>query len=278
MSGTLYIVSTPIGNLGDITVRALETLKSVDFVAAEDTRVALRLLSHFEISKPLVSYYEHNRRERGEEVVRRILGGEDCALTTDAGTPVVSDPGGMLVAQCREAGIPVRTVPGPCALISAFTLAGLESTRFTFEGFLSMNRRSRREHLESLRGEKRPMIFYEAPHKLISTLEDFEEVFGGDRGLLIARELTKLHEESRRTTVAEALAGYRETPPRGEFVLVVDGAPEDAAAAEDAMTTAVRDAREKVAAGQSKRDAARYAAEAWGVARNAVYEALTREK
>ena len=278
MSGTLYIVSTPIGNLGDITVRALETLKSVDFVAAEDTRVALRLLSHFEISKPLVSYYEHNRRERGEEVVRRILGGEDCALTTDAGTPVVSDPGGMLVAQCREAGIPVRTVPGPCALISAFTLAGLESTRFTFEGFLSMNRRSRREHLESLREEKRPMIFYEAPHKLISTLEDFEEVFGGDRGLLIARELTKLHEESRRTTVAEALAGYRETPPRGEFVLVVDGAPEDAAAAEDAMTAAVRDAREKVAAGQSKRDAARYAAEAWGVARNAVYEALTREK
>ena len=278
MSGTLYIVSTPIGNLGDITVRALETLKSVDFVAAEDTRVALRLLSHFEISKPLVSYYEHNRRERGEEVVRRILGGEDCALTTDAGTPVVSDPGGMLVAQCREAGIPVRTVPGPCALISAFTLAGLESTRFTFEGFLSMNRRSRREHLESLRGEKRPMIFYEAPHKLISTLEDFEEVFGGDRGLLIARELTKLHEESRRTTVAEALAGYRETPPRGEFVLVVDGAPEDAAAAEDAMTAAVRDAREKVAAGQSKRDAARYAAEAYGVARNAVYEALTREK
>ncbi len=274
MSGTLYIVSTPIGNLGDITARALETLRAVDFIAAEDTRVALRLLSHFEISKPLVSYYEHNRRERGEAVVRRILAGEDCALTTDAGTPVVSDPGGMLVAQCREAGIPVRTVPGPCALISAFTLAGLESTRFTFEGFLSVNRRSRREHLDSLRGEKRPMIFYEAPHKLLSTLEDFAEVFGGERGLLIARELTKLHEESLRTTVAEALEKYRAAPPRGEFVLVVDGAPEDEAAAEDAFAAAVRDAREKVAAGQSKRDAARSAAEAYGVARNAVYEAI----
>ena len=277
MPGTLYIVSTPIGNLGDITARALEVLKSVDFVAAEDTRVALRLLSHFDIAKPLVSYYEHNRRERGEEVVRRILGGEDCALTTDAGTPVVSDPGGMLVAQCREAGIPVRTVPGPCALVSAFTLAGLESTRFTFEGFLSMNKRSRREHLESLRGEKRPMIFYEAPHKLVSTLADFAEIFGPDRGLLVARELTKLHEESFRTTVGEALAKYRETPPRGEFVLVADGAAENNAEAEDAMTAAVRDAKEKVAAGQSKRDAARYAAEAYGVARNAVYEALMAE-
>ncbi len=277
MPGTLYIVSTPIGNLGDITARALEVLKSVDFVAAEDTRVALRLLSHFEIAKPLVSYYEHNRRERGEEVVRRILGGEDCALTTDAGTPVVSDPGGMLVAQCREAGIPVRTVPGPCALVSAFTLAGLESTRFTFEGFLSMNRRSRREHLESLRGERRPMIFYEAPHKLVSTLADFAEVFGPDRGMLVARELTKLHEESFRTTVGAALAKYRETSPRGEFVLVVDGAAENNAEAEDTMTAAVRDAKEKVAAGQSKRDAARYAAEAYGVARNAVYEALMAE-
>ena len=150
MSGTLYIVSTPIGNLGDITARALDTLRACDFVAAEDTRVAMRLLSHFGISKPLVSYYEHNRRERGEEVVRRILSGEDCALTTDAGTPVVSDPGGMLVAQCREAGIPVFTIPGPCALISAFSLAGLESTRFTFEGFLSVNRKNRREHLDSL--------------------------------------------------------------------------------------------------------------------------------
>ncbi len=277
MSGTLYIVSTPIGNLGDITARALDTLRACDFVAAEDTRVAMRLLSHFGISKPLVSYYEHNRRERGEEVVRRILSGEDCALTTDAGTPVVSDPGGMLVAQCREAGIPVFTIPGPCALISAFSLAGLESTRFTFEGFLSVNRKNRREHLDSLRTERRPMIFYEAPHKLLATLEDFAEVFGPERGLLVARELTKTHEESFRTTLADALARYRETPPRGEFVLVVDGAPDAPPAdAADAFAAALEAAREKVAEGASVRDAARYAAEAYGVARNAVYEALRR--
>ena len=277
MSGTLYLVSTPIGNLGDITARALDTLRACDFVAAEDTRVAMRLLSHFAIAKPLVSYYEHNRRERGEEVVRRILAGENCALTTDAGTPVVSDPGGMLVAQCREAGIPVVTVPGPCALVAAFSLAGLESTRFTFEGFLSVNRKNRREHLESLRAERRPMIFYEAPHKLLATLTDFADVFGPERGLLVARELTKTHEESFRTTVAEALARYRETPPRGEFVLVVDGAPdapqEDAA---DVFAAALAAAQEKLADGASVRDAARYAAEAYGVARNAVYEALRR--
>ena len=277
MSGTLYIVSTPIGNLGDITARALDTLRACDFVAAEDTRVAMRLLSHFGISNPLVSYYEHNRRERGEEVVRRILSGEDCALTTDAGTPVVSDPGGMLVAQCREAGIPVFTIPGPCALVSAFSLAGLESTRFTFEGFLSVNRKNRREHLDSLRAECRPMIFYEAPHKLLATLEDFAEVFGPERGLLVARELTKTHEESFRTTLADALARYRETPPRGEFVLVVDGAPDAPPAdAADAFAAALEAAREKVAEGASVRDAARYAAEAYGVARNAVYEALRR--
>lgn len=277
MSGTLYIVSTPIGNLGDITARALDTLRACDFVAAEDTRVAMRLLSHFGISKPLVSYYEHNRRERGEEVVRRILSGEDCALTTDAGTPVVSDPGGMLVAQCREAGIPVFTIPGPCALVSAFSLAGLESTRFTFEGFLSVNRKNRREHLDSLRTERRPMIFYEAPHKLLATLEDFAEVFGPERGLLVARELTKTHEESFRTTLADALARYRETPPRGEFVLVVDGAPDAPPAdAADTFAAALEAAREKVAEGASVRDAARYAAEAYSVARNAVYEALRR--
>lgn len=277
MTGTLYIVSTPIGNLGDITARALDTLRTCDFVAAEDTRVAMRLLSHFEISKPLVSYYEQNSRTKGDAVVRRILAGENCALTTDAGTPVISDPGGLLVAQCREAGIPVITIPGACALISAFSLAGLESTRFTFEGFLSVNRRTRREHLDSLRTERRPMIFYEAPHKLVATLEDFADVFGGERSLLIARELTKTHEESFRTTVADALSRYRETPPRGEFVLVVDGAPDvPQQDAQDAFAAACEAARERVAGGESVRDAARYAAEAFGVPRNAVYEALKR--
>lgn len=274
MAGTLYIVATPIGNLGDISIRARDTLENCDFIAAEDTRVGMRLLSYLGVSKPLVSYYEHNRRERGEEIVRRLLDGESCALTTDAGTPVISDPGGMLVAQCREAGIQIISIPGPCALVAAFTLAGLESTRFTFEGFLSTNRRSRREHLDSLAAERRPMIFYEAPHKLIATLEDFAAVFGTERGILIARELTKAHEESFRTSIGDALRRYRETPPRGEFVLIVDGGEAVPANDADSFDEAVRTARERLSEGLSVRDAVKYAAEAYAVPRNAVYEAI----
>ena len=275
MSGTLYIVSTPIGNLGDITARALDTLRACDFVAAEDTRVAMRLLSHFGISKPLVSYYEHNRRERGEEVVRRILSGEDCALTTDAGTPVVSDPGGMLVAQCREAGIPVFTIPGPCALVSAFSLAGLESTRFTFEGFLSVNRKNRREHLDSLRAERRPMIFYEAPHKLLATLRDLADAFGKDRKISLCRELTKLHEEVRRMTLGEAAAYYEENPPRGEFVLVVAGAEEKA---DEGCTfeTALELVHARMAEGLSTKDAVKQVAKLTGFAKNLLYDAVVK--
>lgn len=279
-TGKLYIVGTPIGNLGDISVRALETLRQVDFIAAEDTRVAMKLLSHFGISKPLISYYEHNMRQRGEVVIERILAGENCALTTDAGMPVISDPGGMLVAQCREAGIPMEVVPGPCALIAAFALAGLPGARFCFEGFLSMNKRSRREHLASLRTEKRAMIFYEAPHKLCATIEDFIETFGADRQLLLARELTKTHEESLRMTLGQAREKYAAAPPRGEYVLVVDGAPEDAAQgqdAQDAMESARALAGHLMETGMTRSAAVKTAAAQYGVPKNALYDIFLNE-
>ena len=271
MSGTLYLVSTPIGNLGDITARALDILREADFVAAEDTRVAHRLLSHFDIRKPVVSYYEHNKLSRGDELVARILAGETCALTTDAGTPAISDPGAELVSQCRDAGIPVRTAPGPCAAVAAFSLCGVIGARFTFEGFLSMNKVSRRAHLASLRDETRPMIFYEAPHKLRATLEDFLETFGPDRVVYFARELTKLHEECVPRTLADAAAFYRDNEPRGEFVLVVSGAPESAPAP---AVDAVALARHYMEAGASPSDAARRASRETNMPRNPIYRAL----
>ena len=279
-AGKLYIVGTPIGNLGDISVRALETLRQVDFIAAEDTRVAMKLLSHFGISKPLVSYYEHNMRQRGELVVERILAGESCALTTDAGMPVISDPGGMLVAQCREAGIPMEVVPGPCALVAAFALAGLPGARFCFEGFLSMNKRSRREHLASLRTERRTMIFYEAPNKLCATIEDFIETFGADRQLLLARELTKAHEESLRMTLGQAREKYAAVPPRGEYVLVVDGAPEDAVQkqdVEDTMEAARALVGHLIGTGMARSAAVKTAAVQYGVSKNALYDMFLQE-
>jgi len=259
MAGKLYLVSTPIGNLGDMTVRAVEVLRSVDFVAAEDTRVGMKLLSAFDITKPLVSYYEHNKRERGEIICRRILDGENCALTTDAGTPAISDPGSELVAQCREYEIEVVAVPGACAAIAAYSLSGLTGGRFCFEGFLSMNRKNRREHLECLKNEKRAMIFYEAPHKLKSTLEDLADTFGAERSLLIARELTKLHEEAVRRTIGEAISYYADTPPRGEFVLVVDGAS-DTELSEEASVDPLELAKKYVAEGMRVKDAAKKAA------------------
>ena len=276
--GKLYIVGTPIGNLGDISVRALETLRAVDFIAAEDTRVTMKLLTHFGISKPLVSYYEHNKMERGTTVVARILAGENCALTTDAGMPVISDPGGLLVAQCREEGIEMEVVPGPCALVAAFALAGLESGRFCFEGFLSMNKRARREHLESLVKEKRAMIFYEAPHKLKATIDDFIETFGEDRGLLIARELTKTYEESLRMTLGEAKRKYELDPPRGEFVLVIDGAPDTASDDEegDAMEQAMKLALSLIEDGVPKTGAVKTAAAQYKVPKNALYDILIK--
>ena len=227
MSGTLYLVGTPIGNLGDLSVRALETLRSADFIAAEDTRVTAKLLNHFEIKKPCVSYYEHNKYASGEKIVARLLTGETCALVTDAGMPAISDPGEDIVRMCAENGVEVVTVPGPSALISAIALSALPTGRFCFEGFLSTANKSRRGHLESLKSERRTMIFYEAPHKLLRTLEDMKNTFGEDRKISLCRELTKLHEQTLRTTLGGALEYFTQTPPKGEFVLVIDGAPEE---------------------------------------------------
>ncbi|MCC8075826.1 MAG: 16S rRNA (cytidine(1402)-2'-O)-methyltransferase [Clostridiales bacterium] len=224
MAGTLYLVPTPIGNLGDLSPRAAETLAAVDFIAAEDTRVSVKILNHLGLKKPMVSYYRHNTETSGPQILQRLLAGENCALVTDAGTPAISDPGEELVALCVEAGVTVVSLPGPCALVTALAASGLPTGRFTFEGFLAMNKKNRREHLDSLRGETRTMIFYEAPHKLVATLTDLVETFGPDRRVALCRELTKLHEEVIRTTLGQALARYREQPPRGEFVLVVEGA------------------------------------------------------
>lgn len=223
MSGKLYIVSTPIGNLGDFSPRARETLEAVDFIAAEDTRVGAKLLAHFGIKKPQISYFEHNRREKGEYIAGRIAAGESCALITDAGTPAVSDPGCDLVALCAERGVEVVSVPGCCAAIAALSVAGMECGRFTFEGFLSVNKKSRREHLDELKAERRTMVFYEAPHKLVATLRDMLAAWG-DRPVALCREITKLHEEVRRATLSEALDYYTQNAPRGEFVLVIGGA------------------------------------------------------
>lgn len=223
MSGILYVVGTPIGNLGDMSPRAVETLENVDFIAAEDTRVTLKLLNHFGIKKPMVSYFEHNKHQRGEIICRRILSGENCAIVTDAGMPCISDPGELLVKQCEEYGIEVKAVPGPSAVISALAISGLPTGRFTFEGFLSVNKKSRMEHLESVKNETRTMIFYEAPHKLNATLRDMLGTFG-DRSIAIVRELTKIHEEVIRTTLEQAVERYSEAPLKGEIVLVIDGA------------------------------------------------------
>lgn len=223
MSGILYVVGTPIGNLGDMSPRAVETLENVDFIAAEDTRVTLKLLNHFGIKKPMVSYFEHNKHQRGEIICQRILSGESCAIVTDAGMPCISDPGELLVKQCEEYGIEVRAVPGPSAVISALAISGLPTGRFTFEGFLSVNKKSRMEHLESVKNETRTMIFYEAPHKLNATLRDMLGTFG-DRSIAIVRELTKIHEEVIRTTLEQAVERYSEAPLKGEIVLVIDGA------------------------------------------------------
>lgn len=225
MAGILYLVPTPIGNLGDLSNRVIETLTEADFIAAEDTRVTVKILNHLGLKKPMVSYYRHNTDTSGPQILQRILEGESCALVTDAGTPAISDPGEELVALCAEADVTVVGIPGPCALVTALAVSGLPTGRFTFEGFLAMNKKNRREHLDSLRGERRTMIFYEAPHKLVSTLSDMSGTFGPERRISLCRELTKLHEEVRRTTLGEALVWYQENTPRGEFVLVVEGEP-----------------------------------------------------
>ena len=276
MAGMLYLVPTPIGNLGDISLRAKQTLENADFIAAEDTRVSLKLLNHLEIKKPLVSYYEHNKTFKGSRIVERILAGETCALVSDAGSPAISDPGEDLVKECAAAGITVCAIPGPCAAITALSISGQSTGRFCFEGFLSMSKKSRREHLDSLRAEKRTMIFYEAPHKLMNTLEDMVEVFGGERPVSFCRELTKLHEEVLRTTLGEAIVHFTETPPKGEFVLVVAGAPEEVKEIPTATDAAAR-VNELIAQGLSRKDAIKQAAKELDLPKNAVYAAALDE-
>ena len=271
MAGMLYLVPTPIGNLGDISIRARETLEAVDFIAAEDTRVSLKLLNHLGIKKSLVSYYEHNKAFKGDKIVERILNGETCALVSDAGSPAISDPGEDLVKQCAAAGIVVCAIPGPCAAITALSISGQATGRFCFEGFLSTAKKSRREHLESLKSETRTMIFYEAPHKLVTTLEDMAEVFGSDRGISLCRELTKLHEEVVRTTLGEAIARYTENGPKGEFVLIVAGAEpaaEEVPTEEDAAAYLSR----LIASGMSKKDAVKQTAKDLKLPKNEVYD------
>lgn len=272
MAGTLCLVPTPIGNLGDISLRAKQALEAADFIAAEDTRVSLKLLNHLEIKKPLVSYYEHNKSFKGSQIVERILAGENCALVSDAGSPAISDPGEDLVKECAQAGITVYAIPGPCAAITALSISGQATGRFCFEGFLSMSKKSRREHLDSLRSEKRTMIFYEAPHKLMNTLEDMAEVFGPERPISFCRELTKLHEEVIRTTIGQSIDHFTENPPKGEFVLVVAGAPEEEKELPTAVDAAAR-VSQLMAQGLSRKDAIRQTAKELALPKNAVYAA-----
>ena len=224
MPGIIYIVGTPIGNLSDFSPRAIQTLREVDFIAAEDTRVTLKLLNHFDIRKPLVSYHEHNLRERGEAIIQRVLDGENVAVVSDAGMPCVSDPGEDIVRLAAEADIQTIVIPGPSAAISALCISGLSTSRFSFEGFLSTNRKNRREHLQSLIGNTHTLIFYEAPHKLLDTLKDMASTFGADRKISLCREMTKIHEQVFRTTLEKAIQYYSENTPKGEFVLILEGA------------------------------------------------------
>ena len=274
--GVLFLVATPIGNLSDISARAVQTLENADFIAAEDTRVTLKLLGHLGIKKQLVSYFEHNRRESGEKILTRLLGGESCALVSDAGTPAISDPGEDLVRLCADSGISIISIPGPCAAISALCMSGLKSGRFTFEGFLSTSRKSRFEHLAELKAERRTMIFYEAPHKLLRTLKDMLEVFG-DRSVSISREMTKIYETTLRFPLSEAVAYFSENTPRGEFVLVIEGAVLETFAS---LTQAqmLELAEKYVNAGMSVRDAAKTVSDETGISKNAIYNAIINAK
>ena len=271
MIGKLYVVGTPIGNLGDMSPRAVETLSNVDFIAAEDTRVTVKLLNHFSIKKEMLSYYEHNKNAKGNLIIKRLLQGESCALVSDAGMPAVSDPGEDLVRQARELDIPVEAVPGPSAIVTAVSISGFPCGRFCFEGFLSMNKINRRKHLEELKSERRTMIFYEAPHKLPATLSDMLKYFG-DRKIVLVRELTKIHETVQWIMLSEAVDFYSTNSPKGEFVLIVEGCREP----ENEYTGqyAVEIARKLISQGYSTSAAAKEAAESTGVRKGEIYRAL----
>lgn len=274
MSGKLYVVGTPIGNLGDLSPRALDALSSVDFIAAEDTRVTLKLLNHFEIKSELISYYEHNKNEKGNYIISRLLSGENCAIVTDAGMPAISDPGQDLVRLCHENGIEVESVPGPVAFATALCISGMDSGRFCFEGFLSVNKPSRKKHLESLKNESRTMIFYEAPHKLLNTLKDMFSCFG-DRNIAVVKELTKIHETVFRTTFSGAIEYFTENQPKGEYVIIIDAKPQ-----EEEKTYTVEEAAELAKSleksGLSVSAAAKEAANVTGIKKGDIYRLLTK--
>lgn len=272
MAGILYVVGTPIGNLGDFSPRAVEVLNSCDFIAAEDTRVTIKLLNHFGIKKPMISYHEHNRAQRGGTIIDRLLNGENCALVSDAGMPIISDPGEDLTALCHENNIQVCAVPGPCAFVTALAISGMPAGRFTFEGFLTRTKQLRREHLSELIDEKRTMIFYEAPHKLPATLADMAE-YWGDRRIAIVKELTKIHELVERTTLYAAAEKYKEVAPKGEFVIIIEGKKETASQ-ETTLDDAVEIALELVKQGASKTDAAKEAAKKTGIKKSDIYKSL----
>jgi len=274
VGGTLYLVATPVGNLADISARAVKVLREADFIAAEDTRNSMRLLSYLGIQKPMVSYFEHNKRTHGEMICDRLEAGESCALVTDAGTPAISDPGEDIVALCASRGIPVTSIPGACAAILALTLSGLPTGRFCFEGFLSAEKKDRRVRLEQLKGDERTTIFHEAPHKLKATLADMCEIFGAERRISLCRELTKLNEDIHRTTLAGAVEFYNENSPRGEYVLVVEGAP-DGTTLSPTVDLCSLSIEEHVAhyieSGMSQKDAIKATAKDRGVPKNEIY-------
>ena len=278
VGGMLYLVATPIGNLSDISERAVKTLSEVDFIAAEDTRNTAKLLMNLGISKTLISYHDHNRREAGERIAERLASGESCALVTDAGVPAISDPGEDLVALCAERGIPVTSVPGACAFITALTLSALPTRRFVFEGFLPVKNKERRERLDALSCEERTFVLHEAPHKLRTTLADLADTLGGDRRISVCRELTKLNEEVIRLTLAEAVEYYAEREPRGEYVLVIEGGvntqtPSDAPVMSPEEAVAYYEKQ-----GMNKNQAVKEAAKLLGISRNEVYRATIDDK
>ena len=272
----LYIVGTPIGNLSDFSPRAVETLQKVDFIAAEDTRVSLKLLTHFGIQKPLISYHEHNLRERGEYILSRIENGESCAIVTDAGMPCISDPGEDLVRLCAQRGIEMHVVPSPTAAMSALAISGLPTSRFSFEGFLSVTKKQRREHLDEVKYFRRTLIFYEAPHKLVYTLTDMLEAFG-DRRIALCRELTKIHEEVLRGTISEMIEYYKEKSPKGEYVLIIEGASEEETTEEITLEKACEMAERLISDGRKASDACKEIAKLTGFAKSEIYNIVSKK-
>ena len=271
MAGKLYVVGTPIGNLGDLSPRAAKTLEEVDFIAAEDTRVTVKLLNHLGIKKEMLSYYEHNKNAKGNLIIERLLKGENCAVVSDAGMPAISDPGEDLVRECRQLDIPVEAVPGPSAVITALSVSGMPSGRFCFEGFLSVNRISRRKHLDDIKNEKRTMIFYEAPHKLMATLKDLLEYLG-NRDIAVVRELTKIHETVLRTNLEGAIEHFTENPPKGEFVLIIGGKKEEVTTY--TLEDAVNIAKKLIDEGYSTSSAAKEASSVTGIKKGEIYKLI----